>query len=213
MDPFEVAWRGVGVGGRIALDFANTLDWRLRERPVELLRAFDDLLRWARTAEVLDRGEARSVRVWAADHPRIAARALARAIEVREAIAPVFQALARGTIVPERPLAALEEAHREASAARSLRAEPGGAVWAWTQDEAPAERVAWAVALDAASLLTSPERERVRECGDAQCGWLFLDTSRNRSRCWCTMEGCGNRNKARTFYRRAAKGRSRKAKS
>ena len=60
-----------------------------------------------------------------------------------------------------------------------------------------------AAALDAARLLTSPERERVRECGDALCGWLFVDSSRNLSRRWCNMQGCGNRNKARRFYRRA----------
>jgi predicted RNA-binding Zn ribbon-like protein len=59
------------------------------------------------------------------------------------------------------------------------------------------------VADNAALILTSPERERLSQCRDAECGWFFLDTSKNRSRRWCTMEGCGNRNKARTFYRRA----------
>ena len=59
-----------------------------------------------------------------------------------------------------------------------------------------------AVALDAARILTSAERERVQSCGDPECGWFFLDTSRNHSRRWCNMQSCGNRNKVRRFYRR-----------
>ena len=34
------------------------------------------------------------------------------------------------------------------------------------------------------------------------CFWLFLDTTRNRSRQWCSMTSCGNREKARRHYQR-----------
>lgn len=43
---------------------------------------------------------------------------------------------------------------------------------------------------------------RVRECADPDCPVIYLDTSRNRSRRWCSMEGCGARAKASTYYRR-----------
>jgi predicted RNA-binding Zn ribbon-like protein len=39
----------------------------------------------------------------------------------------------------------------------------------------------------------------VRLCADASCAWLFLDTTRNRTRRWCDMKECGNRNKVRRF--------------
>jgi len=55
---------------------------------------------------------------------------------------------------------------------------------------------------DAAGLLTSEKLDRVEECADDRCGWLFLDVSRNRSRRWCAMEDCGNRAKARRHYKR-----------
>lgn len=200
MDAFDRPWPGLGTGGSPALDFANTLDWRLRATPVELLHTFADLLRWAWTAAILTPSEARSLRAWGEAHPRAAARALSDAIAVREAIAAIFQAVARGEGVPSHPLARLDATFREACAARTLRPAGAGVVWNW-QETGPARPVL-AVALDAARLLTSPERDRVRECGDAECGWLFVDTSRNRSRRWCTMQGCGNRNKARRFYRR-----------
>jgi predicted RNA-binding Zn ribbon-like protein len=63
--------------------------------------------------------------------------------------------------------------------------------------------VLWPVVLAAADLLTSGDRARIHECAGPGCGWLFLDTSRNRRRRWCTMQGCGNRAKARRFYERA----------
>jgi len=40
-------------------------------------------------------------------------------------------------------------------------------------------------------------------CPGEGCGWLFFDTSKNRSRRWCAMEDCGNRAKARRHYRRS----------
>jgi predicted RNA-binding Zn ribbon-like protein len=43
---------------------------------------------------------------------------------------------------------------------------------------------------------------RVRECANERCPVLFLDTSRNGSRRWCSMERCGARAKAQAYYRR-----------
>jgi predicted RNA-binding Zn ribbon-like protein len=203
-DPFEKPWHGIEVGGSIALDFANTLDWRLRDRPVELLRSYADLARWGRSAGVLDAAEARALRRWGDSHPVAAGRALAAAAEIREAIAAIFQALVRGEVPPRDALARLELACHSASRARTLRAGDGGAAWAWRERSAEPERPAWAAALDAARVLTTTETARVRQCADAECGWFFLDTSRNRTRRWCSMKACGNRNKARRFYRRAA---------
>jgi len=187
----------------VALDFANTLDWRLREKPVELLREPADLLRWGRSAGALEVPHARRLRAWAESHPRAAAHALADAKEVREAIAALFQAIVDGKAPPPAPLAGLEEACRAASDARALRPSGEGAIWVWREASPEPERPAWAAALDAARILTSQDVALVRQCGDAECGWFFLDTSRNRTRRWCSMKACGNRNKARRFYRRS----------
>ena len=204
-DTFEKPWHGIGVGGSVALDFANTLDWRLRKDPVELLRGPSDLLRWARSAGTLEPSQARRLRAWAESHPRTAARALAEAKEVREAIAAVFQAIVDGTAPPAAALAPLEAACQAASSARALRPGGQGAVWVWREGSPEPERPMWAAALDAARILTSADVTRVRQCGDAACGWFFLDTSRNRTRRWCSMKACGNRNKARRFYRRSTR--------
>ena len=50
-----------------------------------------------------------------------------------------------------------------------------------------------------AELATTSEWQRLKACRDDHCRVAFYDKSRNRSRAWCSMEVCGNREKARTF--------------
>jgi len=45
-------------------------------------------------------------------------------------------------------------------------------------------------------------RDRLRRCENAECGWLFIDRSRNRSRQWCDMGTCGSRAKMARYRRR-----------
>jgi predicted RNA-binding Zn ribbon-like protein len=44
--------------------------------------------------------------------------------------------------------------------------------------------------------------ERLKVCRAADCRWAFLDTSKNRSRTWCSMRMCGNRTKTRAYRAR-----------
>jgi predicted RNA-binding Zn ribbon-like protein len=70
---------------------------------------------------------------------------------------------------------------------------------------APAERTAHCLLVDAVLDAVELVREapgRVRECADPRCPVLFLDTSRNGSRRWCSMERGGARAKASAYYRR-----------
>ena len=43
---------------------------------------------------------------------------------------------------------------------------------------------------------------RLKACPADDCRWAFFDHSRNRSRTWCSMAGCGNRAKARSYRAR-----------
>jgi predicted RNA-binding Zn ribbon-like protein len=46
--------------------------------------------------------------------------------------------------------------------------------------------------------------QRLKACRSDSCRWAFIDNARNRSRQWCDMAACGNREKARTFRKRHA---------
>jgi predicted RNA-binding Zn ribbon-like protein len=43
---------------------------------------------------------------------------------------------------------------------------------------------------------------RLKACTDEGCQWAFFDATRNRSRTWCSMEECGNREKTRRYRAR-----------
>ncbi|MFG2500064.1 CGNR zinc finger domain-containing protein [Streptomyces sp. NPDC048441] len=59
------------------------------------------------------------------------------------------------------------------------------------------------VARDAVDLFTGPYAHRIRECATHNCSLLFVDMSRPGRRRWCSMERCGNRQKARAHRARS----------
>jgi predicted RNA-binding Zn ribbon-like protein len=59
-----------------------------------------------------------------------------------------------------------------------------------------------------AATATSEQWSRLKACLADDCRWAFYDTSRNRSRTWCSMESCGNRTKTRAYRARQRSARS-----
>lgn len=59
------------------------------------------------------------------------------------------------------------------------------------------------IAISALSIFSDArELARVKKCPGSDCGWLFLDETKNARRKWCIMETCGNRAKASRNYAR-----------
>ncbi|MCX4665151.1 CGNR zinc finger domain-containing protein [Streptomyces sp. NBC_01381] len=87
-----------------------------------------------------------------------------------------------------------------AEAPLTARIEPDG-TRAWAPG-ATGTRLLSSVMRDAVDLFTGPFAHRVRECGGGNCSLLFVDTSRPGRRRWCSMERCGNRQKARVHRAR-----------
>jgi predicted RNA-binding Zn ribbon-like protein len=44
--------------------------------------------------------------------------------------------------------------------------------------------------------------ERMKACRADDCRFAFLDTAKNRSRAWCSMQSCGNRAKVAAYRER-----------
>ncbi|MEW5722386.1 MAG: ABATE domain-containing protein [Thermodesulfobacteriota bacterium] len=190
------------VGGSLCLDFANTVDWRLAEAPEEILVSFSDLALWCRRAGILSAAQAGKLEQWADQEPAAAVKVLKKARELREAVFRVFSALARSARVKKTDLAVLNRFLTKAMSRAEVRPRAGGFVWDFSPSGGDPQALLGPIARSAAELLTSGSAGRVKMCGDERCGWLFLDTSRNRGRRWCDMSDCGNRAKARRFYQR-----------
>ncbi|MFF8675235.1 CGNR zinc finger domain-containing protein [Streptomyces sp. NPDC015242] len=70
--------------------------------------------------------------------------------------------------------------------------------------ETPSWLPAWRAAEDYLRLLAE-RPERIRACGNPECVLHFYDVSKNGTRRWCSMAGCGNRAKAQRHYARQKK--------
>jgi predicted RNA-binding Zn ribbon-like protein len=189
--------------GRLCLDFTNTVHPRPLSERLDYLNRYADLLSWARQATILTPGEAATLAEAARQHPRAAAEALAQALSLREALYGLLSARAAGLPAPATDLDTINKAIGKAMGRAGLTPSArGGFEWSWPGSTLAVDRVAWWVARSAAELLTSKDLTGVRECASYDCGWLFMDNTKNRSRRWCDMATCGNRAKGRRHYER-----------
>jgi predicted RNA-binding Zn ribbon-like protein len=189
--------------GQLSLDFANTVDWRTSEQPLELINTYADLVRWARHTGLVKEREARRLTLEAARHPVIAGKVLSSALVLREALHRIFSAIAEGQKPSSSDMKYLNGRLSDALGRLQIVSGPEGYKWDWKGREAALDWLLWPVLRAAADLLTSNQLEILRQCPGAGCAWLFVDTSRNGSRRWCAMGVCGNRAKARRHYEQA----------
>lgn len=191
------------LGGELCLDYANTVDWHASPQPSDRLHDYADLVAWGREAGVLTDGAQQQLLAEAEHRPALAAAVLAAAMGLREVIYQLFRALTAGEPPSGADLAALNAALPRALGRARVVPAGDGLTWGWAPLDGALDPMLWPVARSAAELLTSPRLALVRQCeGPGGCGWLFLDTTKNRRRRWCSMEDCGNRAKARRFYER-----------
>ena len=170
----------------------NTVEWRLSpSRFAEDLRDYDHVIRWARQLGIVDADDADALQALARRRPADAQEETVRVRRLRDAIyAVLFETADPETVVEE---------YRDAvSRGRLTRLGDDGG-WEFPVDFALPRR---RIALQAFDLLTRTDLSRLGQCQDADCGWVFLDTSPRHNRRWCVSADCGNRNRVRDFYDR-----------
>ncbi|MFN2104362.1 MAG: CGNR zinc finger domain-containing protein [Candidatus Promineifilaceae bacterium] len=194
--------------GALCLEFANTVEWHASDHPDDRLHDYAGLIAWAEGIGLLAADRADRLREAARAEPEKAGIAFHRATELRETIYRLFASYAEQGVFEEGDLAQLNEGLGETLAHARIVPAAGGFEWGWTEAGADFNQILWPVLRSAADLLASDTLDRVRQCADDRgCGYLFVDTSRNRSRRWCSMESCGNRAKAQRHYRRQKQGK------
>jgi predicted RNA-binding Zn ribbon-like protein len=177
------------VGNALCLDFANTVN--CRPNPTrDSLAGGAALARWAAAADLpLDATDAE------ADAALPALRAL------REAVYAVFGAIAAGDEPSAEAMGDIAATYAGALAQARWRRVGSRVVATWSS--ASPEALGWRVAASALDVLRDGPLDRVGAC--PTCRWLFLDTSRNGRRRWCSMDTCGSRAKSAHYF---AKSRS-----
>ncbi len=188
-------------GGVPCLDFANTEAYRDTGHEMDLLQSYDMLVAWSLAAGALQPGEAGPLLLAAAGAPEVAAEHLTQAKELRQAIHVVMESVAHRTEPPVATLATLNAFLAESQVHNQIVRSNGGFEAHFRPEDDMALPI-WRLTDSAARLLLSPDREYVRECPGHECGWLFLDTTKNHSRRWCDSADCGNKARVRAYAQR-----------
>lgn len=197
------------LAGDPSLDLVNTVDWSDQGLTAERLHGYSDLLEWAEGAALLEGPEIKKLQRYAATHPKQAARVLADGLRLRQLIRSVAIGVARHEL-DEAELERFNGLARKAQSHRRLMPPTGrmSATLKWGWESTPSlELPLWAATLAASSLLSSAEAGQVRVCQGPNCGWMYVDRSRNGLRRWCAMDMCGGREKARRHYARVKQSR------
>jgi predicted RNA-binding Zn ribbon-like protein len=190
--------------GNLALDFANTVNWHASDNPGELLINYGDLANWAKDYSLLTPGEFKHLTEEAHRQPDAARKVLKNAIDLRETIFRIFSAIANDTMPEVKDLKKLKEIWEQAVNEAEIVHQEKEFSWSWEKQPPALEKMFWLVSGAAIDLLLRKKSlSQVGQCADDRgCGLLFIDTSRNHSRQWCSMESCGNRAKAQRHYHR-----------
>lgn len=188
------------VGNLLWLDFVNTTPILDGER-VDLLGNFDDLVRWLQESGGLSAARAREVTARWGDSGE-GRLALREALALRAALSAGAERLAAGKPPGEVMVRAVNRVLASRPAYVQLVREGRGLVSRVQPVTSSAGHLLVPIAESAAWLLEHGDPSLVRRCEGAGCVLMFYDTTRNRSRRWCSMEGCGSRAKAAAYYRR-----------
>jgi predicted RNA-binding Zn ribbon-like protein len=177
-------------GGRPAVDFVNTRRERWR-RCAETLVTPADLTDWLVRAGVMEVPVPVRIPV------------LAHARDLREAIDALLVAAIQHRDAPAAAVTLVDDWLVFAGARPQLVPGPGGVPVLTERAAADSPRRALGtIALDAATMLGTDQRDRIRICASDTCSARFFDRSPAGRRRWCSMRTCGNEAKARRHRRR-----------
>jgi predicted RNA-binding Zn ribbon-like protein len=183
------------------LDFTDSVDWRTINHAKDQFVSYSKLLEWSKKHHVLDAKQEAALSSRTSDQE--ARQVLTDAIRLRESVYHIFSAIAHDRRADAKDIGVLNDYLARGLANLRVREDEESYGWDWSSKASP-DMVLYPIASSAASLLTSDELGRVRECAneDEGCGSLFLDCSKSQTRRWCSMDTCGNRTKVRTYYDR-----------
>ncbi len=175
------------LANNLAVDFINTsiVD---RGNEIELLEDVDDLIRWGHSAGL-------SVRIDVDGPCR-----LSSVKELRDAIRSLFSAKLDDEPAPTDALGILNQWLPKGVVEKRLEEIEGQFVMSPLHHELSVDMLLGYVATEAALLLSSSHLAKLKRCANPKCVLMFLDVSRSGKRRWCSMDLCGNRSKAATYY-------------
>ncbi|MFJ7061357.1 CGNR zinc finger domain-containing protein [Streptomyces microflavus] len=177
-------------GEPLALDLLNTR-WIDAAGPRDLLESENGLAIWLSDEPVRE--------AMGPTAPALGHATLERLLTARTALEALAASAARHEPATPGATAALNEVLSHGRIRRTLG--PDGLPESAVEVDDPSWAPAWHAA-DNWLHLVADRPDRIRPCANDTCVLHFYDISKNGTRRWCSMAGCGNRAKAQRHYAR-----------
>jgi predicted RNA-binding Zn ribbon-like protein len=189
------------VGGSSALDLVNTVSGWNRD-PEDWVPDIASFLVWARTCGLLDERERNAAARHARSSPLAAERVLASVKELRFVLRGLIDAFEHRRPAQPGDLSVIDEWRRRLAISERVIVLRNKIDFTINRDISALELPGLRVTAAALPLLKDFPAARIKTCAAPDCGWKFVDQSKNRSRRWCDMAVCGNLAKARLYRAR-----------
>jgi predicted RNA-binding Zn ribbon-like protein len=183
LDPGDYPGSYKLIGGRLSLDFVNTISWPNTVREHDWLSTSINVATWLRAVGL--------------ESSAIDASVLREVRKLRGILAEVLRPLAHELSPPPGAVRALSARAQSAAARRQI--DPIELSWEWPTPQRASD-VFGPIVLDATDIVTGATLHRLKYC--PACDWLFEDSTRNGQRRWCDMADCGSRAKSHDYYHR-----------
>jgi predicted RNA-binding Zn ribbon-like protein len=187
------------IGGDPSIDFVNTVDWGSKGIEHERITGYERFVEWANAAAVISEIDKQRLRRRARSSPRLGAAAYRQAMWARWVLQRLYSAIATGdsTRTALREFNALLGGALARMELESLSPTSPAFARSWHGMGEELVSPLWPILWHGCALMMSDELPRLRVCGGADCGWMYVDRSRNGLRRWCRMETCGTQEKNR----------------
>jgi len=193
------------VGNYLCLDFINT-EMVIGGQPTDCLSGFASLVAWLVQSQTLNGQQAEDIlKSWQTSGE--ARTTFEDAVKLRASLREMAERLVQGKTIPQSTVAAINDGLAHQTGHAELKRARGGYEKRFQADYREPAQLLSPIAESAADLLCYADLTLVRKCENPVCVLFFYDTTKNHSRRWCSMSGCGNRMKVAAHYQRLREAR------
>ncbi len=190
-------------GGILCLDFVNTVHDRVKKPFRDYFHNAEDILRWGRRTEILNEASYEILNKKLGSSLLDEKPFYEKTLELRDLLYGIFYKIAHKKELTAEELQSFNEYLAIYFGAIAIKYVDDKLTESWKWKGEDLNRILLLVVRSAHDLLLSDRLGRVKECPN--CGWLFLDTTKNGKRKWCSMKTCGSSVKALDYYYRNKK--------
>ena len=184
----------------MCFDFINTVHDRVNLPTSDYLFDYQAFIFWNKRLKVMPVNKIKRLESFSRRNAKLAAKTLSEIKKRRETLYNLFSSIAAGKGIDNQLLIKFNKILSTSLKHIWFVYSKGVLTLSWDDRIVNLYEPFWVIIKSAFDIVASGNFQRIKEC--SECGWIFLDNTKNNNRKWCNMLTCGAKNKARTYYRK-----------